>query len=195
MKARKVKGLDPDGSFADNARRIAAVRLAELCDLAPRALDPAKPKKLHDMRIAAKRLRYVLEISRPALGPGAGEGVRTAKALQELLGDIHDCDEMLPRVRRQANDLRAADAEDLVLRAGPKARNVEPALASTAAHLDRYRGLEALALHLSARREVLFNRFIREWARLEARDFAAALLASISEPEPATTAPTAPAGP
>ncbi|MEJ7715960.1 MAG: hypothetical protein WKF40_09795, partial [Thermoleophilaceae bacterium] len=93
------------------------------------------------------------------------------------------------------NDLRAADAEDLVLRAGPKARDVEPALASTAAHLDRYRGLEALALHLSARREVLFNRFTREWARLEARDFAAALLASISEPEPATTAPTAPAGP
>ncbi|MEJ7715652.1 MAG: CHAD domain-containing protein [Thermoleophilaceae bacterium] len=61
-------------SFADNARRIAAVRLAELCDLAPKALDPAKPRKLHDMRIAAKRLRYALEISRPALGPGAADG-------------------------------------------------------------------------------------------------------------------------
>ncbi|MGI8750466.1 MAG: CHAD domain-containing protein [Thermoleophilaceae bacterium] len=130
MKARKVKGLDPDGSFAGNARRIAGVRLAELCDLAPRALDPAKPKKLHDMRIAAKLLRYVLEISRPALGPGAGDGVRTAKAL---------------------------------------------------------------ALHLAARREVLFARFTREWARLEARDFPAALLTSISEPKPATTTPTAPA--
>lgn len=195
MKARKVKGLDPEGTFADNARRITAVRLAELCDLAPKALDPAKPRKLYDMRIAAKRLRYALEISRPALGPGAADGLRTAKALQELLGDIHDCDEMLPRVRRQAARLRAADLEGLTRRAGRNARDLSPELASTAANLDRYRGLEALALHLAARRQVLFARFTRDWTRLEAREFAAALLASISEPTPATPTPTAAATP
>jgi len=190
VRARKVKGLDPDGTFADNARRIAGARLGELCDLAPKALDPAKPRKLHDMRIAAKRLRYALEISRPALGPGAADGLRTAKALQELLGDIHDCDEMLPRVCRYAKNLRAADVEDLRRRAGRNPRDLKPELASTAPNLDSYRGLEALASHLAARRGVLFARFTREWGRLEARDFGPALLASISEPQPAPRAPT-----
>jgi CHAD domain-containing protein len=99
VKARKVKGLDPEGSLADNAARIVAVRLAELRSFSPRVLDPDEIEALHDMRIAAKRLRYVLELTKPALGPSADGGARTAKKLQELLGKIHDCDVMLPRVR------------------------------------------------------------------------------------------------
>lgn len=99
MKARKVKGLDPDGTLAVNAQRIAAVRLEELCSFSPRVLDPEEVEALHDMRIAAKRLRYVLELTKPALGPSAAGGARTAKKLQDLLGQIHDCDVMLPRVR------------------------------------------------------------------------------------------------
>ena len=100
MKARKVKGLDPDGTLDDNAERIVAVRLAELRSFGPRALDPEEVEALHDMRIAAKRLRYVLELAKPALGPSAAGGARTAKKLQDLLGRIHDCDVMLPRARQ-----------------------------------------------------------------------------------------------
>jgi CHAD domain-containing protein len=99
MKARKVKGLEPDGTLAENAERIVAVRLKELRSFSPRVLDPAEVKALHDMRIAAKRLRYVLELTEPALGPSAAAGAKTAKKLQDLLGQIHDCDVMLPRVR------------------------------------------------------------------------------------------------
>jgi hypothetical protein len=194
VKARKVKGLDAEGAFAFNARQIVGVRLGELCDLAPRALDPTKPKRLHDMRIAAKRLRYVLEISRPALGPGAGQGVRTTKALQELLGDIHDCDEMLARVREHARSLREAEVADLHRRAGRSPRDLDPALTSEASGVDRLRGLETLTVYLQARREVLFDRFTRDWARLEARDFAGALIDSIRTSEPAPPAPTARAG-
>ena len=76
-----------------------AVRLSELLSFSPRVLDPAEVEALHDMRIAAKRLRYVLELTEPALGPSAAGGARTAKKLQDLLGRIHDCDVMLPRVR------------------------------------------------------------------------------------------------
>lgn len=191
MRARKVKGLDEDGTFAVNARRIVGVRLDELTGLAPKALDERRPDKLHDMRIAAKRLRYVLEISRPALGAGAGGGARTAKKLQDVLGEIHDCDEMLPRLAAHTHRLRKEDADHLTARAGRRARDLDPALASTAPNLDRYRGLEALGAHVAARRRVLFARFERDWARLEARDFPAELLASISEPEPATPAQTA----
>ena len=99
MKTRKVKGLDPGGSLAENAERIVVERLSELRSFSPAVLDPAEIEALHDMRIAAKRLRYVLELTKPALGPSAAGGARTAKKLQDLLGEIHDCDEMLPRVR------------------------------------------------------------------------------------------------
>lgn len=189
MKARPVKRLEPDGPFADNARRIVKVRVDELYALAPKALDVDRPAKLHDLRIAAKRLRYVLEITRPALGKGATDGVRTAKALQQLLGDIHDCDEMLPRVREHADRLRAADIEELRRRAGRNARDLKPELAPTTAGADRHRGLETLAAHLAARRQVLFARFEREWVRLEARDFRGTLLEAISPPEPEAQAP------
>ena len=63
MKAKQVKGLDPAGPLADNARRIVTTRLAEL-----RSFDPhGDPVELHNMRIAAKRLRYVCELTGPAL--------------------------------------------------------------------------------------------------------------------------------
>jgi CHAD domain-containing protein len=49
------------------------------------------------MRIAAKRLRYTLELARPVyLGnlPGGNltETLEAVKKLQTLLGEIHDCD-------------------------------------------------------------------------------------------------------
>ena len=50
------------------------------------------------MRIAAKRLRYVLEITESCFGEEAVAARRAAKELQTILGDIHDCDVMLPRV-------------------------------------------------------------------------------------------------
>ena len=49
------------------------------------------------MRIAAKRLRYVLEITGPCFGPEAKAARDAAKRLQGVLGEIHDCDVMLPR--------------------------------------------------------------------------------------------------
>ena len=62
------------------------------------ALDPAAATAQHDMRIAAKRLRYVLEITESCFGDEAVAARRAIKELQSVLGDIHDCDVMLPRV-------------------------------------------------------------------------------------------------
>ena len=64
MKARKVRGLEPAEPLADNAERIVRVRLDEMCGFMPQAADPNEVVALHDMRIAAKRLRYILEITR-----------------------------------------------------------------------------------------------------------------------------------
>lgn len=98
MKARTVEGLDPEDSLRANAGRIVATRLVELRGFAEDALDPAAATAQHDMRIAAKRLRYVLEVTETCFGAEAVAARRTVKELQSVLGDIHDCDVMLPRV-------------------------------------------------------------------------------------------------
>ncbi len=98
MKARAVEGLDPSGPLRPNVARIVAVRLAELRDFADAALAEDAGQAQHDMRIAAKRLRYLLEIFEPCLGEEAKAARRAAKRLQSTLGDLHDCDLMLPRV-------------------------------------------------------------------------------------------------
>ena len=46
----------------------------------------------HDMRIAAKRLRYTLEIANPVYAKQLGEAIEAVKQAQQLLGDVHDCD-------------------------------------------------------------------------------------------------------
>jgi hypothetical protein len=118
VKARAVKGLDPDATLADNLERIVATRLDELCSFMPRALDPKRVKALHDMRIAAKRLRYILEVAaEPCFGPYATTAIKRARDLQDLLGELHDCDIQLPRVRALQDELRAADALEARARA------------------------------------------------------------------------------
>ena len=129
MKARKVKGLDPDGALEANLRRIVAVRLDELRSFGPAALDPDAIEAHHDMRIAAKRLRYVLELGEPVLGKPARQGAKDARTLQDLLGEIHDCDIGVPRVLNALGKLREEDLATVRSAADPKASDLEPSSA------------------------------------------------------------------
>ena len=171
MKARKVKGLDPDGTLAENLCRIVSTRLDELHSFSPKVLDPREVRALHDMRIAAKRLRYVLEISEDVLGESAKSGVKAAKDLQDLLGEIHDCDEMLPMVERHVARLRDGDAVAARAAAGTDAEDLDPSLVVAGPNGDRYRGLASLAVYLRARRDLLYSRFLDHWARLAEKGF------------------------
>jgi hypothetical protein len=171
VKARKVKGLEPDGPLVDNMRRVILVRLDELYSFVPAALDPAEVERSHDMRIAAKRLRYVLELCEPLFGKTAKNGAKVAKNLQGLLGEIHDCDELLPLVARHIERLRTEDAEAAVAGAPKGAKDVDPGLLRQAPNRGRYRGLELLMAHAQARRTFLHSRFVAEWGRLERRGF------------------------
>ncbi len=54
--------------------------------------DPADSTGHHQMRIAAKRLRYTMEICKPAHEGRLDVYIDAVKRLQTLLGDMHDCD-------------------------------------------------------------------------------------------------------
>jgi hypothetical protein len=154
VKARKVKGIDPDGDAAGEVAKIVAVRLDELCGFMPAARDPAEVDTLHDMRIAAKRLRYVLELFAPAFGPYAAKAARQTKRLQDLIGEIHDCDVTRPRIAQ----LRAELPED------------DPAR----------RGLRTYDALLAERRDDLFGHFLRRWGKLEDNGFRERLTEAIT---------------
>jgi hypothetical protein len=166
VKARRVKKLDPARSLSENAARIVRTRLEELRSFAPTALEPGASEAQHDMRIAAKRLRYVLEATGFCFGAPGDEARRQAKVLQELLGDLHDCDVMLPRIERHIARLRRADAAALRSRVAGDA-DLEPELVVTAPNLGAYRGLEALMTYLMARRDLLCDRFRGRWFEQE----------------------------
>ncbi|MBM3667569.1 MAG: CHAD domain-containing protein, partial [Actinobacteria bacterium] len=166
MKARAVKKLDPAAPLGENAARIVRVRLDELLSFAPKALERERVTEQHDMRIAAKRLRYVLELTDFCFGRPADTARRRARDLQDILGEMHDCDVMLPRVQEHAERLQAEDAEAVRARAG-NTPDLDLRLAAQAPHRTAYRGLDVLAVYLRARRELLFDRFLAFWERQE----------------------------
>ena len=172
MRARKVKGLDPLAPLADNAERIVVTRLDELTAFMPRAADPREVVALHDMRIAAKRLRYVLEVTGSCFGPYAKTAEKLTRDLQDLLGEIHDCDVQLPEVAAFLEELVEEDAA---------AAGAEPASLSHAPNRRTYAGLVSLQVHLRARRRVLFDDFLTLWREYERKGFAARLAYAASE--------------
>ena len=166
MKARRVKRLDPAAPLEENAARIISTRLAEMRSFTPAALDPANSVAQHDMRIAAKRLRYTLEATGFCFGKPAQTAGRRARDLQGLLGEVHDCDVMLPVIDAHIADLRAEDAAAVRAKAGD-AKTLDPALAARAHHRTAYRGLEVLTVYVQAQRELVFDRFLAFWSEQE----------------------------
>jgi hypothetical protein len=166
VKARRVKKLDPSSPLADNAARIIRVRLDEMLSFSPAALDFERVGEQHDMRIAAKRLRYILEATEFCFGRPAQTARRRARDLQDLLGELHDCDVMMPRVEAHLAALRAEDAAAMRERA-TDSPDLDPKLAARARHRTAYRGLEVLAVYVQARRRLLFDRFHEFWVEQE----------------------------
>jgi CHAD domain-containing protein len=181
VKARKVKRLDPSRPLADNAARIIRVRLKELASFAPEALERDQAQAQHDMRIAAKRLRYVLEVTGFCFGKPADTARRRARDLQDILGEMHDCDVMLPRVREHLGELQVRDAQTVRRKAGD-APDLDPKLAATAPNRTAYRGLDLLAVYLRARRQVLFDRFVSFWEEQQRAGTWEALERAVQQP-------------
>ena len=139
------------GAAAAVMDRIAAKRLTAVTA----RLGAEDPDALHDLRIAAKRLRYVLEVARPVMGDAVKQREAAARSVQEVLGEIHDCDVLLPRIRAHRRALR--DADVAAIRAGRRAPNGA-----------RYRGVQAVETRVRARREDLLAELAKlrpQWER------------------------------
>jgi len=92
VKGRRIDLSDACG-VDDAMRRIAIVRFAEVLTLVP-CLRHGRPRELHDLRIACKRLRYALERFTPR-EPALLEAAGRLSQLQDALGDLHDRDVLL----------------------------------------------------------------------------------------------------
>jgi CHAD domain-containing protein len=92
-KAKPIPDLSAEDSYADAAARIVSVRAGELTENAQGVLDTGDIERVHDMRVATRRLRAVLEIFAPCFPKRLHRGVlRDVKVLADALGERRDPD-------------------------------------------------------------------------------------------------------
>lgn len=85
--------VDPFEPYALAAARVVRVRADELFGHAEGVLDTSDIERVHDMRVASRRLRAVLEIFEPCFPQGDFKTVlRDVKTLADALGERRDPD-------------------------------------------------------------------------------------------------------
>jgi CHAD domain-containing protein len=108
-KAAEIE-VSPWEPYAAAAARIVRVRAEELFDQADGVLDTEDIERVHDMRVATRRLRAVLEIFEPCFPPGGYKGaLRDVKALADALGERRDPDVHIAALEAVEDAVRAAD--------------------------------------------------------------------------------------
>jgi CHAD domain-containing protein len=92
-KAKPIPDLSADHSYAEAAARIVSVRVGELTEHAQGVLDTGDIERVHDMRVATRRLRAALEIFEPCFQPKAyRDALGEVKRLADALGERRDRD-------------------------------------------------------------------------------------------------------
>jgi CHAD domain-containing protein len=109
-KAKDIPGLDADVSYREAAALTVAVRAQELFDHAEGVLDTSDIERVHDMRVATRRLRAVLEIYEPCFPRRQLRSVLgDVKELADALGERRDPDVQLAQLEEFATAVKAAD--------------------------------------------------------------------------------------
>ncbi len=92
-KARDIPGLEAEGAYGAAAARIVSMRSREVVDEADGVLDIHDIERVHDMRVATRRLRAALEIFEPCFPAKAWRSVLgEVKELADALGERRDRD-------------------------------------------------------------------------------------------------------
>jgi hypothetical protein len=181
-KAKPISGLNAHAPTGKNARIIARARLEEMYGWGEYVGNPYNIRELHDLRIAAKRLRYTLDVFEEALPAACKSIVEELAQIQDELGALHDSDVMIALLRLCLGSQDSGTAYENALVEAKKqyakkqfvlppelvADLLDPATAPSAE--ERY-GLEQMLLKQQQSREERYNTFRRHWYQLQARDF------------------------
>ena len=110
-RAREVK-LDCDEPFARAAALVVGVRAVEVLEYARGVLDAGDPERVHDMRVATRRLRAAMEVFAPCFPRKRfRRALRQVKALADALGARRDCDVEIEFLERFAAEADPGDRE------------------------------------------------------------------------------------
>lgn len=109
-KARPIPEIGPDSTFREAAASAVEVRTAEVFSFAAGVLDRSDIERVHDMRVASRRLRAVLEVFAPAFPKKPFRRcLEEVKALADDLGERRDPDVAIAELERVASALTPAD--------------------------------------------------------------------------------------
>jgi CHAD domain-containing protein len=184
-RAEPITGLNAQAPTRENARIITRAKLNELYSWQECVDQPYALRELHNLRIAAKRLRYTLEIFADVLPAECKDAQTEMVQLQEELGQLHDSDVMITMLR-----LCLASQEESI--DGPPSQKVQkkqakaflppdliPILLDTnvAPGTKQRYGLEQLLKRSEQDREKHYQEFYQHWQHLQEQDFRQRLLA------------------
>src|SRR5256885_13848676 len=96
-KAQPIHDLSADQPYAEAGARIVEVRGAELAEHAQGVLDTGDIERVHDMRVATRRMRAALEIFEPCFpAKPYARALSEVKRLADALGERRDRDVAIP---------------------------------------------------------------------------------------------------
>jgi hypothetical protein len=189
-KAKAISGLDCAAAVGLNARKIARFRLQEVYKWERYVDQPFEVQGLHNLRIAAKRLRYTFEIFEDVLPGACKTYAEELQRIQDELGLLHDSDVMIAMLRLCLGSQDSGTAYEMALaRAGKQdteqkftlppalvADVLDPAVTPDA---DERYGLEQLLARQQAVREDHYRTFRQHWYALKGRDFRREMLQTL----------------
>lgn len=183
-KAQEIASLEAHADVRAALPAIFGVRISELWSFAAHMPYPERVRELHDMRIAAKRLRYCFEFFSPCFTQ-IEAALKRFKKLQDYLGELHDCDVWVDYLREQ---LRDAFAEMSRQRKGlGRFVGADPELQREAAALEELmahgpaQGLLMMLSDIVERRGRLYGELLAYWGELEQADFRAELTHAVAD--------------
>ena len=151
MRAKSTrKKPSPYGIAPVAASRIAR-RLTKLHSYEGWVHNPDAIAEHHAIRIAAKKLRYTMEVYGPLYRRGLKKPLSRVKKIQEILGDLHDCDVWIDTVMVMLVKERLTSQATT----GPKNMRVSK--------VTRYKHFLA---EREKERKILYQRFVRFWDSL-----------------------------
>ena len=101
-------------TFSKMSATVILDRLKELEKLSESLYKPFEIEALHDMRIAAKRLRYALELFQQCWGRSLQTYAKNAARMQTALGEVHDCDVWIESLGKRINLARKQKQDDQI---------------------------------------------------------------------------------